>query len=374
MQRIMNGIQPISYLSPALLKLWPVERVIPLRYGEGQKGYLLEGGLDQSFTLLQGRSQMDHFSQTSRVSFRYATTLRMTQDNSSNLLPGNQKVGLQVDKVIWDSYTRNILADRRHKRFQYADDNTWLQQPHDLHMIHAQVTAMHYSNGQPEGVYASAEDSVIGRNNYLNGDFSTNFINLSLVYSYYNEYLFSMAAGYQHDGEWGGPFAFIDEQRERYGMRRITGFLQYRTRPLQNPIRKHITIKDVYHQRSYQVQRLWEHRFRLDFEYILGPLGRFKRDRDYRFSTHFFYELNPLRSRTAGLTFHLFYGRDYMNIRYDDIVVAAMAGVTFVLNKYRHPRFNPGKYVIKQVPESRFEEIRKQKTIKSRKGTKPYSE
>lgn len=361
-QRIISGVQPISYVSPLLLRFWPKERILPLRFGEGQKGYILEAGLDQSFTLAQGRSQMDHFAQTSRLSFRYAPAIRLTMDNSSNILPTNQKVGLQIDKVIWDSYTGNFFADRRHDRFEYADDIKWLREPHDLHMLNFMINAMHFSNGQAEGVYASVADSLRGRNDYLKGDFSTNFLNFTLLYSYYNIYLLTAAIGYQQEGDWGGPFAFIDEQRNRYGKRRITGFLQYRSRPVRNIFRKSITVKDIYHQRSYEVRRLWEHRIRLDFDYITGSLARFNRSKDYRLNTNLFYELNPLRSRTAGFTIHLFYGRDYMNIRYDDIIFAAMAGITFTLNKYRHPRFNPNQYILKEIGNARFEKIRQENT------------
>ena len=359
-QKMISAVQPITYVSPLLLRFTPQQRILPLRFGEGQKGYILEGSLDQSFTLLQGRSQMDHFSQTSRVSFRYAPALRLTMDNSSNILPPNQKVGVQVDKVLWDSYTNNFLSDRRFDRFEFADENGWLRNPNQLHMLHLMFAAMHYSNGQAQGVYASATDSIAGRNDYIKGDFSTNFLSFNLVYSYYRDYLISAGLGYQQDGDWGGPFSFISEQNQRYGKKRVTGFLQYRSRPSQNFFKKSFTVKDVYHQRSYEVKRLWEHRFRLDFEYITGSLNRFKRNKDYRFNPHFFYELNPLRSRTAGLTLHLFYGRDYMNIRYDDIVFAAMAGITFTLNKYRHPRFDANRYVIREIGKTKFETIQSQ--------------
>ncbi|MEJ7736149.1 MAG: hypothetical protein WKF97_01880 [Chitinophagaceae bacterium] len=358
MQRIISGIQPISYVSPLLLHFRPKDRVVPLRFGEGKNGYTLEAWADQTFTLLQGRSQMDHFSQTSRVSFRYAPAVRMTMDNSSNLLPGNHKAGIQVDKILWDSYTRLFFTDRPDERFAFADDNSWLRQKHTLHLLHATFNAMHYSNGQGEGVYASVEDSIIGRNDYVKGDFSTNLLNLTLTYSYYNTFLMSAGFGYQHDGNWGGPFSYIEEQRKRYGNDRLLGFLQYRSPPVQNKFRKSITVRDIYHQRSFEVKRLWEHRVRVDLEYILGPLDRFKRVNNSRLNTHIFYELNPLRSRTAGIIAHVYHGRDYMNIRYDDIVFVFMAGISFTLNKYRHPRFNPNNYIIREISEAKFEKIR----------------
>ena len=359
MKRILTAVHPISYVAP-FMYFKPQERPVPLRFGEGQNGYILEGWIDLDFTLLQGRSQMDHFSQTSRVAFRYAPAVRMTKDNSSNLLPTNQKVGIQIDKVLWDSYTRNFFSDRRHNRFEYADSTRWLRENHPLHQLHATFNALHYSNGQPEGVYASPEDSLIGRNDYIKGDFSTNILNFSLVYSYYNIYLLSASLGYQRDSHWGGPFQYIEEQRGRYGMDRLIGFFQYRSKPTGNPLRRSIVVKDIYHNRNYRVKLLWEHRIRFDFEYILDNLDRFNRSKNYRFSGHLFYEMNPLRSRTTGFIVHLFYGRDYMNIRYDDVIFTAMFGVSFSLKKYRHPRFNPNQYVIKEETEARFEKIREE--------------
>lgn len=366
MKRILTGVEPISYVSPVLLRFQPQDRILPLRYGEGQNGYILEGWMDQSFTLLQGRSQMDHFSQTSRVAFRYAPAVRMTQDNSSNLVPTNQKVGIEIDKVLWDSYTRNFFVDRRGWRSEFAADSRWLREKHPLHQLHTTFTAMHYSNGQAAGVYASSHDSILGRNDYIKGDFSTNILSLQLVYSYYDTFLISAALGYQRDSHWGRAFSFIDEQRGRYGMNRITGFVQYRSKPVINPLDSTLKVKDIYHNRSYRVYKLWEHRVRFDFSYILGNLDRFKRSKKYRFGGHLFYELNPLRSRTAGFLLHLYYGRDYMNIRYDDIVFAIMGGVSFNLKKYRHPRFNPNRYVKEEVDKAHFEIIQEKQKRRRR--------
>jgi len=365
MQRLLNGVQPISYIAP-LPQFDVVERIRPLRFGEGVNGYIIEGWIDQTFTLLQGRSQMDHFAQTSRVSFRYAPALRMTRDNSSNLLPTNQRVGIQIDKVLWDNHT-NIIFRSRRNRFKYVTDTSWYASTQPFQMVHASFNALHYSNGQAEGVYNPdyPEDSIIKRNDYLKGDFSTNILNFSLIYSYYDEYLFSASLGYQRDSHWGGPFEFIDEQRGRYGMDRIIGYLQFRSKPVRSWFKKEINVKDVYHDKAYRVKRLVEHRLRFDFEYILGKLDEFNRSKDYRFNAHLFYELSSLRSRTAGIIFHIYYGRDYMNIRYDDIVFAAMVGVSFSLTKYRHPRFNAKAQILGPAEQARYEE--KQQKMEQRR-------
>jgi hypothetical protein len=41
MQRMLNGLQPISYLAP-LMKFWPQEPVRDLHLGEGMNGYIIK--------------------------------------------------------------------------------------------------------------------------------------------------------------------------------------------------------------------------------------------------------------------------------------------------------------------------------------------
>ncbi len=64
------------------------------------------------------------------------------------------------------------------------------------------------------------------------------------------------------------------------------------------------------------------------------------------------------KARSFRLFIDYYYGRDYMNIRYDDIISAFHTGFSFSLLRYRPPRFNPLKG-IKEVKTSRISEYKK---------------
>lgn len=347
LQTIITGNQPISYFSlvPAF---YPVERPLTLRPEEGQAGYLFEGSFDQAYTLFQGRSNSGYFLQTSRFSFRFAPTLRLTLDKYLYLLPTNQKVGGQIDKVLWDNHSSNIVYQKNGKSVAYDDLTAWNRSNRPVKMIYMSITGMHYSNGlMLTKVYL---DSAHTRNNYQSGYFSSNYFNAMFYYSYFNKKLLTSGLGYQFD------FTGIPEQWNRYGEHRILLMLQSRSRPRTAyfnfiPRMRTLYEKDIVNGKVYTLKRLWEHRIRIESEYILGNLSNFQRSSDYRFCMHFYYEILPLRSRAIGALLHAYYGRDYLNIRYDDIVFGIMGGLTLTFNKYMPPRFSQKDYVVRVVPK-----------------------
>jgi len=345
MHQIITANWPISYVSPLLLKYKPLRpRTVDLQFGEGQKGYILEGVTDLQFLLGQGRPTHNHFWQTLRFTVRYAPAVRMTFDNSSNLLPTNQKIGLQFDKVLWDSYTKNTIFHIKNNALEIEKHNFWKEKTVPLHMVYITGFAMHYSNGQPEGVWYN-NDPSFNRNDYISGDFSTNILSLSLTYAKFYHNMFAANLGYQNDANWFGPFQYIPEQKKRYGHHRLTGFLQYLTKPVGHPIGIHSLVKGT-DGKNYSVNRRWEWKFRSDWELILGNLDNFPtgdNNKKYRMNTHLYIEGMPLRSRSLGYLFHFYYGRDYFNIRYDDPVFAYMFGLSLKLKKFRNPRFDPDK-------------------------------
>ncbi len=342
LQSIITGNQPISYFAwmPSFM---PVERPIPLGTKEGKYGYLFEGNFDQSFTLFQGRSNSNYFLKTTRISFRFAPTLRLTFDMNNYLLPTNEKVGGQVDKVIWDNYSHHIIYQKKNDSTESDDLLNWDKNEKPVKMIYLSFTGMHFSNGLIlSKVFL---DSTHTRNDYQSGYFSTNYFQAMVNYSYLKIKLLTVGIGYQID------VSGMHAQQNRYGQNRILLVLQSRSKPriaYFNIIPQLRTIheKDLITGKSYTLKRLWEHRIRIESEYILGNLSDFHRSSDYRFSTHFYYEILPLRSRSVGALFHAYYGRDYLNIRYDDIVFGIMAGLTLDINKYRTPRFSEKDYIV----------------------------
>ena len=200
----------------------PIERPIPLKNGEGYDGLLFEGNMDQCFTLFQGRNSDNYFLQTTRLSFRYAPTVRFTYDENNYLLPPNQKIGGQLDKVIWDSYTNNMLWDKA-RRMDYKFQTGWNKTNSPLHTIYMTLAGMHYSNGLLlTGIYL---DTLRRRNNYQTGFFATNYFQWMLVYSYFDQKLLTAGLGYQYD------FGGMTEQINRYGQQRVLLLLQSRSKP-----------------------------------------------------------------------------------------------------------------------------------------------
>ena len=61
----------------------------------------------------------------------------------------------------------------------------------------------------------------------------------------------------------------------------------------------------------------------------------------YRLNFEVFYELNYYRWRTLSLFAKYYFGRDYINIKYDDIVHVVMIGLVANFNKYRAPLWKP---------------------------------
>jgi hypothetical protein len=337
MFKLINADAQISYLSfPVIGRINTIE---DLKDGEGRNGYILEGNINLIYPLWHGRNQTDKFYQNKRFSFKYNPGLRMTRDNSSPIYPTNQKVGFQFENVLWQNYTKksNIVRTRAGN----FDNRNWkCDKTNNFHMLYLTINAMHYSNGQQ----GSSIDTniLIYKNNYKTGDFSTNYLQVTLTYNllFKNHRIFSSALSYQRDGNFIGPFSFDEDQENRYGKNRLSGFIQYRTAPQKhrgskkgNDLRCNLNV-------DLKVKRLHTFRFRYEFEYILDNTNLRKAEgSQYKWSNHFYLEYDPLRSRTTSFIFHAYYGRDYFNIRYDDIICAEMVGLAFDFYKYFPPKY-----------------------------------
>jgi hypothetical protein len=344
MYKILNGLQPINYGGFPIY--CPVNRLpIGLLDGEGKNDYLLGANLDQAFTLLQGRSGSRGFYQKSRLSFRYATSFRLTNDSSAPLTPSNQKFGFDYSIALWNNYTqsKNLKGNRSY----YDEDTSWITSTTDFKVVHLIINAMHYSNGQPPNSFLSSVPYV--RNNYRTGDFSTNYLKVMAVYSKYTKKhsLQSLGLGFRRDGNFVGALGFLDSQKKRYGQNRIEGLAQFITAP--RATKRIRNWRNPANQQWVQYTSYYSLRFRTELDYIVGNLNDFKivgiRDKAYRFSGHAYVEFMMGKFRTMGFIVHAFYGRDFLNIRYDDIVFGGDIGVSFNLNKYRAPRLNTNVFI-----------------------------
>lgn len=343
MYEILKGLHPITYVSIfPVFKGW--NRSIPLREGEGRNGYLLEANIDQIFTLWQGRNQSSDFFQRTRIAFRYAPSFRMTLDSSLPIVPIGQKVGLELSYAVWNNYTQRKNITNRST--YYAEDLDWINKKETFKVVHLLFSAIHYSNGQAPGVYIRTPDDK--RNDYKKGDFSTNYISLMGVYSAYTEQhrLYSAGLGYRRDGGIGDALSFNPEQDKRYGKNRILALLQLRGRP--RMFGKSIPWRDPRSGKTYILKNKVSHRTRIEAEYILGNMSNFEHPQINRLGIHLYYEFNFAQARTTGIVVHLYHGRDYLNIRYDDIVTGGSLGVSFNLMKYRPPRHKVSEFIVRE--------------------------
>jgi hypothetical protein len=72
--------------------------------------------------------------------------------------------------------------------------------------------------------------------------------------------------------------------------------------------------------------------FRSEFEYIIGDLPNFTGNNKYRLGWHNYFTYMPAVTNDIGFIIHTYLGRHYLNMRFDDIVFAAGAGLYVKLN------------------------------------------
>jgi hypothetical protein len=93
--------------------------------------------------------------------------------------------------------------------------------------------------------------------------------------------------------------------------------------------------------KTYLVDRAYQSLWRLEVTGILCDVDNFRPNLEkwngkdkYRTSVRAYYQFNPLNHRSIGYMIMLYYGRDYLNIRYDNIIVSAQVGFSIALDKY----------------------------------------
>lgn len=112
-------------------------------------------------------------------------------------------------------------------------------------------------------------------------------------------------------------------------------------------IRAELEVRDYYTQQNVfwvpalarwkTIQDSAEVRARAEVEGLLhtkADMGNYPYADKYRWGTHLWLDLNTLRSHSTGFFLHTYYGRDYLNIRYDRVVWLFMGGLSFTIAKY----------------------------------------
>ena len=330
-QRAWLANQSLSYLG-LLPKNTPLgERRIPLRQREGEYGNgfsLFEAKFALELPLFLGKAAYGSAREKlQQVTFDYETNFRMTLDCSFPLTTPNQDFGFSWKINLFNSVSNSIC--KLNKKCFLDPEFRVTELTEDVHFYNLKLSARHYSNGQSGS--STYEDTATGerRNNYIDGNFSTNYISIALtkgIYKMPTKTLHQWSLKYRMDGGVGGALSFDRDQENAYGKNRIGLMYDYRSGLKQNGMHKNF----YYHVRS-------------EFEYIMGNLDNFNANlvndtKKYRLSASLIGEVSPLSQRHISFFAKMYYGRDYLNIRYDDIIFTSMVGIRFDIQKYFVPK------------------------------------
>jgi len=296
------------------------DRRLGFEDGEGANGYLVEANLDLRFPFFMGRPGNSSLKRRQRFTIDYRANFRMTNDSSKPIVPWSNYFGIGHDFTIYDSKKKWVWNDRG------IGDSTKIEAKEKFNFITLTTLMHHYSNGQPLGFYTYSSDSTERRNDYVSGDFSTNYLKFSLKWSFADNEKHSLTTvglSYRMDGGFENtPLVFTSEQERAYGRKRIGLHFDYSSGP---------------NTRMFRADQEW--RFKTELTYITDKLDLFDpnlvEDREaYRLMFHQFIELRPLNHRTVGYLMHFYAGRDYMNIRYDDVIWMIQIGISLSVDKY----------------------------------------
>ena len=298
---------PMMYLAFPLIK--PIlDRGVPLRDGEGKNGYWTEGHFGNRFVIYQGKYFTHPLFQRMRFTFDVSILARLTQDNSNPLLPYSNKFGFGLDFLL------SSLQDLN-------ESKGWL--------VWTTIQLHHYSNGQADSFFLNTSPK---RNNYKTGDFSTNYwraiINISS--NSVNKNFVIAGLGYQHEIDLGGPFSSSKELKGLYGDGRLLFHLHWIRKPMLNTIN---TVNRGTYNRDIVKRDVRRHfGIRTELEFLTGDLSQFERNNKYRLGWHTWFNYMPSVTNEIGFILHSFVGRDYLNIRFDDVVFVGEAGLYFKFN------------------------------------------
>lgn len=297
--------QVLRFQDPVMYLVFPVvqplvDRKIPLTDGEGRNGYWLEGHLGYRFAIYKGKYFSAPLLQRMRWTLDVSLLSMLTRDQSNPILPFNNKVGIGFDFLL-------SPLERLKKE--------------ESGMAWATFQFHHYSNGQAGPFFL---DTSIQRNNYKTGSFSTNYLRGLLNIASNEKNLLVTSIGFQKEIDPGGPLGNSAELENNYGDGRV--LLQF------NWVKKPWLVTRSYVHRGLpdggMVQKDVRRQlgFRTEFEYIVGDLSAFAMENKYRLGWHTYFTYMPAVNNEVGFVLHTYLGRNYLNIRFDDIVFVGGLG------------------------------------------------
>ena len=293
--------EPIMYLAFPVIKPL-VDRPVALLEGEGKDGYWAEGHFGHRFIIYKGMYYHAPAFQRLRLTFDVSITSRLTRDNSNPLLPFSNKFGIGVD------YLLSSLEQLK----KGTGGLFWTTM--QLH---------HYSNGQADSFFIDAPEK---RNNYKSGDFSSNYWRflLNVSSNIERKNLYMSGIGFQEEVDMDGPLSSSSQLKNYYGDGRVLFFFQWVKKSKQVVERTNRSSEGRIRIKK-QVRR--HVGVRTELEYLIGDVSQFPHENKYRLGWHNYLTYLPSVTNEIGLMIHTYVGRDYLNIRFDDVVFAGSVGL-----------------------------------------------
>jgi hypothetical protein len=299
---ILRYHDPIMYIAFPIIK--PItERGVALVDGEGEKGYWLENNFGYRFAIYKGRYYSSPLLQRMRLTLDANLSGRLTRDDSNPLLPFNNKFGVGVDFLF------SSIEGLRKKK---------------ANLVWMTLQAHHYSNGMADSFFI---ENPMQRNNYRSGDFSTNYARALLNFgrSSADKSILITSIGFQQDIDLRGPLSRSKELEGHYGNSRLLFGFQWAQKPQLRTA--HYSNLSTPEREKVTVERRHQFGFRTEVEYIIGPLDNFPQENKYRTGWHTWLTFAPSVTNEVGFMGHTYVGRDYLNIRFDDIIFVAELGL-----------------------------------------------
>lgn len=393
-QQAMKAKDPNFYFN--YISTHQLSTPIPdFRLPEELSGSLLEMRLAKRFTIFKGTDSRSYdFMLLSKFSVNFDFVYRVGKREDSDIddnpgLPLNTKFGVTLFEhaFVISGKRKDQKASsgepssawgkfRKEKKKWYVDPPNFSTDSigskffnqKTLKMLVARADLMHYSNGQDSGAFVYTPSLPV-RNDYISGNFSTNYshVMLSFIQVTNKNQLLDLTVGLRNDFQLTKWLTYESGQEERYGICRLTTVIHYRTGPVNlfgmklrdrafiqkkreikqtkdniEVMQQQNIVTDTAQVRLQKLEKspsnyktlkaLFDWSFTFSSEHILDNPELLP---DNRSSFSFETELVPLYAETVGFTLAAYYGRDYLNIRYDLPVFIWRFGLTFQIGRYR---------------------------------------
>lgn len=342
---LMNAGQKISFVQFGKEHPLAKPRVKALAPGEGGDGYVAEPCLSFRFPVLQKRmlrkimidtvaeKEKDMFIRPlmgyTRVLLNYHFHTKIKKTRSSPILPPTNSFGIQLDRMLYlkrlqhpedkpfGAGVRNAFQFKKTVHGYFDEEN--------LFFVYLSLILHHYSNGQDGPELLRAQN----RGNYLDGNFSTNFFypRVTTCWTDKKNWLYHFTLGFQREIGRSDGFLSLEKTQSdrRYGMNRLNYGFQAR-----GNFRLDKAKTWVGRQLNF-----FEWRVRTEVAHILDEdLSNYPYGQKYRSDYHLFLEVNHVYVRSLGLFAHFYWGRDPLNIRYDDPIRFMKFGITIDADKF----------------------------------------